>query len=117
MLDQLSRNLNRNDPRAWQQDGMALILAQELVYQPMWHDLDSTQKGVSLLPMMHAESRVIHQEAERLFTALNEPGFLSAEIKHRAIIARFGRYPHRNSIMGRSSTPEEVEWLKHNKGF
>ncbi len=60
---------------------------------------------------------MIHQEAERLFTALNEPGFLNAEIKHRAIIERFGRYPHRNSLLGRNSTPEEVEWLKHNKGF
>jgi len=117
LLDQLSRNLNRNDARAWQQDGMALILSQELVYQPMWNDLNSNEQGVSLLPMMHAESRVIHQEAERLFTALNEPGFLNAEIKHRAIIERFGRYPHRNSLLGRNSTPDEVEWLKHNKGF
>ena len=117
LLDQLSRNLNRNDARAWQQDGMALILSQELVYQPMWHELDSNEKGVSLLPMMHAESRVIHQEAERLFTALNVPGFLNAEIKHRAIIERFGRYPHRNSLLNRHSTPEEVEWLKHSKGF
>lgn len=117
LLDQFSRNLNRDSSRAWQQDGMALILAQELVYQPIWQELNSKEKGVSLLPMMHAESRAIHQEALRLFTTLNEPGFLNAEKKHRAIIERFGHYPHRNSLLGRTSTPEEVEWLKYNKGF
>lgn len=117
LLDQFSRNLNRESSRAWQQDGMALILAQELVNQPLWQTLTTTERGVSLLPMMHAESRVIHQEAERLFTDLNEPGFLNAEIKHRALLERFGRYPHRNSLLGRRSTPEEVEWLKHNEGF
>jgi uncharacterized protein (DUF924 family) len=43
--------------------------------------------------------------------------YLAAEVKHRAIIERFGRYPHRNSVLGRASTEEELEWLKHNKGF
>lgn len=117
LLDQFSRNLNRNSPRAWQQDGMALVLAQELVSHPMWPELDSDEKGVALLPLMHAESPIVHQQALQLYTALNEPGYLAAEVKHRAIIERFGRYPHRNSVLGRSSTEEELEWLKHNKGF
>lgn len=117
LLDQFSRNLNRNSPRAWQQDGMALVLAQELVKTPGWQLLDSNEKGVSLLPLMHAESRLVHQHALQLYTALNEPGYLAAEVKHRAIIERFGRYPHRNSVLSRASTEDELEWLRHNKGF
>jgi uncharacterized protein (DUF924 family) len=96
---------------------MALVLAQELVGYSGWQQLDSNEKGISLLPLMHAESRLIHQQALQLYTALNEPGYLAAEVKHRAIIERFGRYPHRNSVLGRASTEEELEWLKHNKGF
>ena len=63
------------------------------------------------MPFMHSESLKIHKKAVRLF---NEPGmedYFDYEIKHKNIIERFGRYPHRNEILGRNSTSEEIEFL------
>jgi uncharacterized protein (DUF924 family) len=66
------------------------------------------------MPFMHSESRLIHAQAERLFTSLGEPGRgnLDAELWHKAIVDRFGRYPHRNAALGRLSTPEELTFLQ-----
>jgi uncharacterized protein (DUF924 family) len=64
------------------------------------------------MPYMHSESRAIHVEAERLF---RQPGLeynCQFELKHKAIIDRFGRYPHRNALLGRASTPEELAFLQ-----
>jgi uncharacterized protein (DUF924 family) len=61
---------------------------------------------------MHSESKLIHEEALLLFTDLGLPLNLNFEYKHKAIIDRFGRYPHRNEILGRVSTAEEIEFLK-----
>lgn len=70
------------------------------------------------MPFMHSESRVIHVEAEKLFRAPGLENNYDFELKHKAIIDQFGRYPHRNAILGRTSTPEEVEFLKTpNSGF
>jgi len=64
------------------------------------------------MPYMHSESRVVHVEGERLFREFTPPNNYEFELKHKAIIDRFGRYPHRNEILGRVSTPEENEFLK-----
>jgi uncharacterized protein (DUF924 family) len=63
---------------------------------------------------MHSESLIVHEQAMELFKDLSN---LSFEIKHKAIIDRFGRYPHRNDCLGRTSTPDEIEWMAENKGF
>lgn len=66
---------------------------------------------------MHSESKSDHEEAMVLF---NKPGLeanFNFEIKHKAIIDKFGRYCHRNAILGRTSTPEEIEFMKEHKGF
>lgn len=113
VLDQFSRNIYRGTPQAFQQDSMALVLAQSLVAMPTeFNALDvSLQKWV-LMPYMHSESAFIHEEALRLFETLGDPSSLKYEILHKKIIDRFGRYPHRNAILGRESTAEEIAFLK-----
>ena len=112
VLDQFSRNLHRDSARAWQQDGMALVLAQEAVKMPDSMLLSLDEKGFLLMPWMHAESRVVHQQAETLFGALKGSSYYQSELEHRQIIEAFGRYPHRNQRLNRLSTPEEQAFLQ-----
>ena len=110
--DQFSRNIFRNTPAAFAQDPMALVLAQEAVSAGAQESFSTTECGFLLLPFMHSESSQIHVEAERLYRELASPHSYQFELKHKAIIDRFGRYPHRNEILGRVSTTEEIEFLK-----
>ena len=112
VLDQFSRNVYRNTPQAFAQDGMALVLAQEAVAQPDFAGLPVAQRKFALMPYMHAESALIHEQAEPLFAALNDELTLDFERRHQQIIQRFGRDPHRNAILGRSSSAEEVAFLQ-----
>ncbi len=112
VLDQFSRNLNRENEKAFSQDKMALVLAQEAIKDSAFWSLPVDQKRFILMPMMHSESAAIHQIALPLFEKLGDPLTLEYEIKHKAIIDRFGRYPHRNTMLKRESTPEEIDFLK-----
>lgn len=112
VLDQFSRNVWRDTPRAFSQDGMALVLAQEAILQPEYEHLGQSEKQFILMPFMHSESRYIHRQAVKLFKALGDEQTLEYEYRHKVIIDRFGRYPHRNRILGRASTHEEIEFLK-----
>ena len=112
VLDQFSRNVYRNTPRAFSQDPMALVLAQEAVAFGALNSLNPTQRSVLLLPYMHSESRQIHVAAEALYKGFAPAEDYDFELRHKAIIDRFGRYPHRNEILGRNSTTEELEFLR-----
>lgn len=117
VLDQFSRNMFRNDARAFATDGMALVLAQEAVRRVLDGELSPPQKSFMYMPFMHSESPVVHQTAVKLFS---QPGLeenLAFELQHKNIIERFGRYPHRNQILCRPSTFEEIEFLKTAPGF
>jgi len=112
VLDQFSRNLFRDDARAFATDGMALVLAQEAIRAGADRTIPSARLAFLYMPFMHSESRAIHAEATRLF---RQPGLednYKFELKHKAIIDRFGRYPHRNRVLGRASTPEELAFLE-----
>ena len=111
VLDQFSRNVYRNTPRAFGQDGMALILAQEALALDVPQQLPAERIAFLIMPYMHSESAAIHEQALRLFEQL-APGNLDFERKHKAIVDRFGRYPHRNEILGRNSSLEEIEFLQ-----
>jgi uncharacterized protein (DUF924 family) len=111
VLDQFSRNIHRGTPTAFAQDPMALALAQEAVNARVHKLLSPTECPFLLMPYMHSESRRIHEIAEGLFREY-APANLDFELRHKAIIDRFGRYPHRNAVLGRESTPEEIEFLK-----
>ncbi|WOE30939.1 MULTISPECIES: DUF924 family protein [unclassified Acinetobacter] len=111
VLDQFSRNLYRQSPHAFAQDGLALGLAQEAIRLGLDLDLNAQQRSFLYLPFMHSESKLIHQYALELFQSLANPINLAFEIKHKVIIDRFGRYPHRNKILGRQSSAEERIFL------
>ncbi|MBN8505052.1 MAG: DUF924 domain-containing protein [Burkholderiales bacterium] len=112
LLDQFSRNLFRDTPQAFAQDGMALALAQEAVAGGHDKALPAERRAFLYMPYMHSESRRVHEEALRLFSHPELAFNLDFERRHLAIIERFGRYPHRNAILGRVSTAEEREFLK-----
>lgn len=112
VLDQFSRNIYRDAAQAFAQDSLALALAQEAVAQGLDQQLSVEERAFLYLPYMHSESARIHEEAVTLF---NQPGLennYNFELKHKVIIDRFGRYPHRNAVLGRTSTAEEIEFLK-----
>ena len=113
VLDQFSRNIYRDNSRCFASDALALCLAQEAVNVGADRDLSIDERVFCYMPFMHSESKSIHRVAVELFTSLKVERNLQYELKHKEIIDRFGRYPHRNEILGRVSTPEEIEFLKH----
>ena len=112
VLDQFSRNIHRGTGQAFTQDPMALALAQEAVAQGAHAALSPVECSFLLMPYMHSESRVVHAQAELLYRNHAPEDNYNFELRHKAIIDRFGRYPHRNQVLGRASTAEEVEFLK-----
>lgn len=112
VLDQFSRNVYRDSPKAFAQDGMALVLAQEALTLPSFAALPLAYQKFTVMPFMHSESAVIHEEALMIFTKLGDEYTLAYEQQHKAIIDQFGRYPHRNAILGRQNTPSEEAFLK-----
>lgn len=111
VLDQFSRNMHRGSPQAFAQDTLALVLAQELVAGGHDVHLQPPQRAFAYMPYMHSESALIHQQAMRLFAQPGLENNLAFEVRHHDIIARFGRYPHRNAVLGRPSTPSEIAFL------
>jgi uncharacterized protein (DUF924 family) len=111
VLDQFSRNMFRGDRVAFAADPLALALAQEAVAAGDDLKLSAEERVFMYMPYMHSESRLIHEVAERLFEANGPRSNYEFELRHKAIIDRFGRYPHRNEILGRESTEEELAFL------
>ena len=113
ILDQFSRNMYRDQPQSFASDAMSLALAQEAVRIKADQALSNVQHRLFLyMPYMHSESEIIHEIALTLF---DQPGLeenLDYEKRHKQIIDRFGRYPHRNAILGRASSDEELAFLK-----
>jgi uncharacterized protein (DUF924 family) len=111
VLDQFSRNIHRDTAAAFANDALALALAQEAVARGCDLELSPAERVFLYLPWMHSESPLIHAEALRLYSAPGLEPNLDFERRHKAIIDRFGRYPHRNAVLGRASTAEEIEFL------
>lgn len=112
VLDQFSRNMYRDQPSAFIADRQALILAQEAIAASAVEQLPPDRASFLLLPIMHSESLLIHDAYAAWFT---RPGFentLDSERQHRQILERFGRYPHRNAILGRVNSVEETAFLQ-----
>jgi uncharacterized protein (DUF924 family) len=105
VLDQFSRNIYREKPESFASDSLALALAQFAISKGFDRDLPDVQRIFLYMPFMHSESVGIQSN-------------IDFEYKHKVIIDKFGRYPHRNQILGRQSTDEEIEFLKQeNSGF
>ena len=112
VLDQFSRNMFRNSKQAFAADNLALKLAQEMVKSGDDQKIPLEQRAFVYMPYMHSEDPKVHDEAVKLFSQKGLEIGLKFELLHKKIIDRFGRYPHRNEILGRVSTPEEIEFLK-----
>jgi uncharacterized protein (DUF924 family) len=112
VLDQFSRNIYRDNPKAFASDSLSLALAQTAVSAKADSELNDLQRSFLYMPYMHSESAKIHELAVRLFSQKGMEENLEFELSHKKIIDRFGRYPHRNAILGRQSTPEEIDFLK-----
>ncbi|ANU39316.1 DUF924 family protein [Vibrio scophthalmi] len=111
VLDQFSRNIYRNTPQAFSQDPLALGLAQEAIRLEADKSLTTIERSFLYMPFMHSESSAIHKQAVVLFSQPGMENNYDFELKHKLIIDRFGRYPHRNAILSRESTTEEIEFL------
>ena len=111
VLDQFSRNIYRDTARAFAQDALALALAQELVDGGHDRCLPLAQRSFAYMPYMHSESSLVHTQAVDLFSQPGMEDTLRFELRHKDIIDRFGRYPHRNALLGRTSTAEELAFL------
>lgn len=119
LLDQFPRNLFRDSARAFAGDAQALELAQGLVAGGQDKNLPPIRRCFVFLPFEHSESLLDQERAVALFAGLRReaqtPAFESTydyAVRHRDIIERFGRFPHRNAALGRASTPDEIEFLK-----
>ncbi|MCC4799805.1 hypothetical protein BCT30_01910 [Enterovibrio norvegicus] len=112
VLDQFSRNIYRDTPKAFAQDPLALALAQEAINLGIERELSEIERTFMYMPYMHSESQKVHKDAMQLFNSLEDKQSYEYEIKHKEIIDRFGRYPHRNAILGRECTEEETAFLK-----
>lgn len=112
VLDQFSRNIFRDTAKAFASDILALVLAQEAISLAEDQKLAQNRRSFMYLPYMHSESVAIHQQAVNLYKELGNESNLTFELKHQEIITRFGRYPHRNAILGRESSAEELAFLQ-----
>jgi len=117
VLDQFTRNAHRDTPTAFAGDALALAAARRLVDSGADRQLPPLQRAFVYMPFEHAEDAYMQERAVELFGVLaaEQPGFdemLDYAHRHRGVIARFGRFPHRNAILGRASTPEEAEFLR-----
>ena len=116
VLDQFSRNLNRGSERSFACDGAALRLAKDAVARGWDGQLLPVMRSFVYLPYEHSEVLADQDESVRLFEQLErEPatkGLAEWAHKHREVIRRFGRFPHRNAILGRPSTAEELAFLQ-----
>ena len=115
LLDQFTRSVHRDTPTAFAGDARALATAQDAVDRGLDRALDPYGRWFLYMPFVHAEDRLAQERSLALFGALAEETGLARPLewahKHADIIARFGRYPHRNAILGRTSTPEELAFL------
>lgn len=112
VLDQFSRNIFRDSPQSFAFDGLALCLAQHAISAGADNELSAIERSFLYMPFMHSESAKIHQTAVNLYQENGLTSNVEFELKHKAIIDRFNRYPHRNEILGRKSTEEEVAFLQ-----
>ncbi|WP_417310509.1 DUF924 family protein [Devosia sp.] len=118
VLDQFSRQLFRDEAKAFATDPMALDLARAAVAVEDDHLLEPRRRMFCYMPYMHSESLEVHNtESIPLFTELGDENALKFEIAHRDLLARFGRYPKRNEALGRESTPEEQAYIEDSDGM
>lgn len=111
VLDQFSRNMFRGTPRAFVGDPAALAAAAGVIERGFDRLLSAQERSFAYMPFEHAEDLAAQRRSLALFEAL-DPNDMQYAKRHHEIIVRFGRFPHRNAVLGRESTSEEIEFLK-----
>ena len=117
LLDQFPRNIFRGDPKTFATDSKALRIAKQAINSGLVTDLTIVQKIFFYLLFEHSENMDDQNRAVELCQALGDESYLKYAIAHRRVISRFGRFPHRNKVLGRLSTVAEIEFLKSFKSF
>ena len=117
LLDQIPRNVFRNSGHAFATDSLALHVAGRAIDAGHDAKIDAGLRFFFYLPFEHSEAIADQDRAVELFTALGNADLLGYANAHRDVIARFGRFPHRNRALGRSNSPEEQAWLDAGGGF
>ena len=111
VLDQFTRNVYRNTPQAFSGDEMALALSLRCIDRGYLNHPHIDHRHFMLMPLMHSEDIAIQDMSLPLFAAHTREFIMEHAQRHRDIVARFGRFPHRNDILGRPTSPEEAEFL------
>ena len=117
VLDQFSRNMFRGTPEMYRYDPLALALAQEAIGSGVDKKLTKDQRMFMYLPFEHSESRKIQKKSVRLLKKIWGKEWMKYAYDHKNIVDRFGRFPHRNKILGRTSTPAEKKFMQTHKGY
>ncbi|MCZ0960056.1 DUF924 family protein [Paracoccus benzoatiresistens] len=117
VLDQFPRNIFRGTGRTFESDDIALEHARAAVDAGFDQQIDAKRRVFLYLPFEHSEDLPDQTMSVELFEALGDPGYLDYAIQHHDIIEKFGRFPHRNTLLDRPNTPDEEEFLKTHKGF
>ncbi len=119
VLDQFPRHMYRGDPKSFASDERALLIAKQAVHKGFDQVLEPVKRGFLYLPFQHSEVLQDQKKSVELFGAMaeeNPAGDMYAK-RHIVPVEKFGRFPHRNEVLGRESTEEEIEFLKTHKGF
>ena len=117
LFDQFPRNMFRDDPDAFATDRLALSIAEGMIEAGFDGALPPERRVFAYMPYMHSERMVDQDRSVELFDMLGRKEQVEFAILHRDVIRRFGRFPHRNAVYGRESTPDEVEFLATGRGF
>ncbi len=113
VLDQFPRNMFRDDPRAFAADPLALAVSERAIASGCDRKIEHALVPFLYMPLMHSEAAADQHRCVDLFEQYGNANNLKFAEIHREIIERFGRFPHRNMVLGRSLTPEEVTFLEH----
>ncbi len=117
VLDQLPRNMYRNSPLAYETDAQALSISQYAIGLGFDQQASTQQRIFLYMPWQHSEDAQVQARSVELFTHLNDASALDYARQHREIIDRFGRFPHRNNVLGRTSSAAELAFLTTHPGF
>lgn len=117
VLDQFPRNIFRGSPRAFATDPLALSISQHAIATGLDEQLTQQQRLFLYMPFQHSEDRAVQARSIELFTRLGLADNLDYAHRHKKIVDRFGRFPHRNAVLGRESTTEELQFVATHRGF
>lgn len=117
VLDQFPRNIYRGSPKAFAYDPLALDMAKHIVNEGLDSTMSQAERQFCYMPFMHSEDLDTQNQSLDLFNRLGNQGGIDSAVEHRDIIVQFGRFPHRNDVLKRQSTPEETQYLANAKRF